>query len=331
MTSTDVVFPPLDATALASGLASVFASQRSTDTRDAILGRQSNVNASSFASEVISCELGDGAVRRVFCKYGEIAGQDPFGDRGGIAYEAAVYRHMLEPLRATAPSFYGAHVDDARGLMCLFLEYVDGGMRLSDAHPFHSAMVAAADWLGRFHASAAIRSADATSFAMIAHDDAYYHRWAGRIAAFCDRRRERLPWLRALSDGYEELMTWAATSSRVIIHGEFYPSNILVKDGAIVPIDWESAAIGFGELDFASLTEAWPDETVVCCENAYRDARWPSAKGVPSDFARRVNAARLHWAFRWLVRSQAKRLASSEMQLQFVTLRAVGAHLGLIT
>lgn len=51
-------------------------------------------------------------------------------------------------------------------------------------------------------------------------------------------------------------------SPRVIIHGEYYPVNVLFSDEIVLPVDWESTAVAMGEKDSASLSEAWPIEFV---------------------------------------------------------------------
>jgi len=45
------------------------------------------------------------------------------------------------------------------------------------------------------------------------------------------------------------------TSPPTLIHGEFYAKTVLVRRGKLFMVDWESAAIGPGEVDLAALTE----------------------------------------------------------------------------
>ena len=44
---------------------------------------------------------------------------------------------------------------------------------------------------------------------------------------------------------------------RAPAHGEFTPHNVLWQGGRAVPIDWESAAFGAGEVDLAVLLDAF--------------------------------------------------------------------------
>src|SRR5207248_4975347 len=130
------------------------------------------------------------------------------------------------------------------------------------------------------------------------YDLAYYAGWAERACDLAGPGRERLPWMHVLR---QRASGWAAAllaAPLTVIHGEYYPHNVLVRGGEVYALDWESAAVGAGEIDLATLTEGWPVETVRQCEQAYRRARWPG--GPPADFEQRLAAARLYLAFRWL-------------------------------
>src|SRR5258708_25109504 len=97
-----------------------------------ILGRKRPRYMSTFPNEIVTCQSPDGAQRRLFCKYE--AGQEhgSFGHRGGLAYEAEVYRQVLCPVRGFRPAFVGAHTDGARTGTWLLLEYLDRCTRLKD-------------------------------------------------------------------------------------------------------------------------------------------------------------------------------------------------------
>ena len=83
-----------------------------------------------------------------------------------------------------------------------------------------------------------------------------------------------------------------------VVHGEFYPKNILLVDGVVVPVDWESAMIGAGEIDLAALVDKWAPDVVEACKAAYATARWPF--GAPVSFIPAFEAACLYWQLRWL-------------------------------
>src|SRR5947208_9976074 len=62
----------------------------------AVLLRRRNEYASTFPTEVVTCRLADGTERRLFCKYAAGRSQRDHGHRGDVAYEARVYRHLLQ-------------------------------------------------------------------------------------------------------------------------------------------------------------------------------------------------------------------------------------------
>ena len=115
--------------------------------------------------------------------------------------------------------------------------------------------------------------------------------------------------------------------SPTIIHSEYYPMNILLQEGMIRPVDWESAAIAAGEIDLASLTENWPTNIVQECELDYQRARWPA--GPPADFERTLGAAQFYLSFRWLGDRPAWTTHESNLW-RFERLRSVGERLQLI-
>jgi thiamine kinase-like enzyme len=104
--------------------------------------------------------------------------------------------------------------------------------------------------------------------------------------------------LASVCQRFDDFVPWLLAAEPTIIHGEYYPENILLHRGVIHPVDWESAAVAAGEIDLAAVTEGWPLDVVHQCESAYRLARWPD--GAPTNFQRTFDAARLYLGFRWL-------------------------------
>jgi Phosphotransferase enzyme family len=123
---------------------------------------------------------------------------------------------------------------------------------------------------------------------------------------------------------FEDVVPLLLDCPLTIIHGEYYPPNILWREEVIYPVDWESAAVAAGEIDLAALTEGWPPGFVEQCELEYQRARWP--EGPPTGFERRLAAARLYLHFRWLG-SETDRAPSL---WRFEQLRCEGERLGLV-
>jgi thiamine kinase-like enzyme len=113
----------------------------------------------------------------------------------------------------------------------------------------------------------------------------------------------------------------------VIVHGEYYPENILFFEHTIYPVDWESAAIAIGDIDLASLIEKWPQEIVRDCVGKYQSTRWP--QGPPAGFEQKLDTAQLYWLFRWLG-DRPDWTQHPDSTKRFERLRSFGERLGLI-
>jgi hypothetical protein len=280
---------------LAVGLTSVLRSQA------IILDRQPNTYASTFPSEIVRCQLGNGREVHLLCKYGadhstSLSGRT--GHKGGVPYEAAAYRHVLRTSRATTPKFYGAYKDVETGDTWLILEYLDDSVRLRKMRESSAAMGLAARWIGRFHNTTEEYLSDASMRFLSRYDAEYYLGWARRTSLLARHLRQRFRWLTTLCGRFEDVVALLLTSPPTVIHGEYYSSNVLIRAGTVYPVDWESAAVAAGEVDLATLTENWGVEIERQCELEYQRVRWP--EGSPADFERRLCSARLYLHFRWL-------------------------------
>lgn len=314
----DCPVPLPDTQALTDGLAAVLGDGAAAGPVT-VIARKPNVYASTFPSEVVTCRWPDGSKRRLFCKYGPRSSRNGDRHRGGVAYEAEVYRRLLQPAGAATPRYYGTYAG-AAGQVWLVLEYLGGGVRLQKEP---AALKLAARWVGHFHAA----QARPRSPWLTRYDAAYYTGWARRLSRLGRPWHRRFPWLAPLCERAGEWAALLLAPPLTVIHGEFYPLNVLYRGRAVYPIDWESAAVAAGEIDLASLTESWPARTARECERAYREARWPG--GAPADFERRLAAARLYLACRWLA-DEPGGPADEDDLWYFRQLRSAGRRLGLI-
>ncbi len=313
-----------EAEALTVGLREVLG-----DPEVVVVDRERNAYASTFPSEIVTCRMGDGASLRLLCKYhnGGRFRDDGHGHRGGIAYEAEVYREVVAPVAPSAVRCFGTHNDVACDTTWLVLEYLDGACSLRKS-PDPDAIVKAARWIGQFHAAQESRLDDGGWPDLIRYDALYYTGWARRTAEYAVELHHTYPWVAVLCERFVALLQVLTAAPPTVVHGEYYPQNILVRDGVVYPIDWESAAIGSGEIDLAALTDRWPAEVTRQCESAYREARWPA--GPPPEHRARLSMARIYIQLRWLGdRNEFIRVGDSGLRWRFAALQALGRDLAL--
>ena len=287
-----------------------------------ILNREPAVYVSTFFNEIVTCRLADGTVRRLIAKHGGLHTAPTYGHRGGVPYEARVYGSVLEPLATSAPRFYGAECDATTGDTTLLIDYLENARRLQSVQPLRIAD--AAGWIGGFHRLNEPRVAVLRS-AITAYDTSYYLGWMHRTLELSPESHR--PWVQAISRHFEALTEEMMATPVTIIHGEYYPHNILVHADLIAPVDWESAAIAAGEIDLAGLTEGWSEEVKSACESEYRRARWP--EGAPREFERRLGVAGMYLLFRWLG-DRPEWVTADRGEWRFASLRRLGEQLGVL-
>jgi hypothetical protein len=320
-----------DVARLASALAGVLGAGGGRAESVELLERRPNVYGSTFPSELIACRIG-GREYRLFCKYsgGVLDHHRRYGHRGGVGYEAAVYRAVLSQVGLPAARFYGAHVDGATGETWMFLE--DLGP-LPRAHRSHDpgAMGHAARWAGAFHAAAEGLAAKLGGTLLRRYDTHYYRGWCERTAAFARPFRDEFPWLTRLCERFPAVAPhYLLAEPATVIHGEYYPANVLWRaDGTVIPVDWESAVVAAGEIDLASLTENWPEAATQHCAAEYARARWPGG-ATPPKFDATLDAARVYLHLRWLGYDPTKTAESARNRWRFDALRDAAGRIGLL-
>jgi hypothetical protein len=162
----------------------------------------------------------------------------------------------------------------------------------------------AARWLGAFHSGFAgrldeVRAANPYLLDLSAD---WFRSWCERaMERIADTEDRRAPALQRALQRYDGVVDALAALPRTFVHGELYPSNVLVVQGdppRICPVDWEMAAIGPGLIDLAALVGGWGDAERRRLVDAFLDgsdgAQEPDA--LEADLAR----CRLHLALQWL-------------------------------
>jgi len=289
-----------------------------------VMKRVTNSFESTFPSETVVCRL-DSQLLRLHCKSSSWHSHDAYGHRGDIPREIVAYRDVLPALGAGTAQYVGA-VTDAAGSF-LAIEHLDGAARLDATRDAPAALAAAAAWAGAFHRISERSVERAATAGIPRYDASYYASWVERTWELATPWHARLPWLQELCGHAEAIGALIAQTVPVtVIHGEFTPHNVLLQEGRVVPVDWESIAIAFGEIDLAALIDKWPDPVQRACADAYQAARWRS--GSPESFASRLDLGRLYWDFRWLG-DRPEWTASEQVGPRFAHLRTVATRLSL--
>jgi thiamine kinase-like enzyme len=290
-----------------------------------ILSRVQNVHTSTWPSEIVDCRIGREREMRLLVKHGPYDVRNAHGHSVGPRYEAAVYETVLRAAGLSHP-FIAARHDRGSRYSCIVLEYLGQGWwrldRVEDPH----AIVRVAAWVGSFHAGAAPR-VDALAGRLNAYDATYYAGWAGRSLRYLPRLPDEFQWLQDVCHAFGPIGARLAAGPLTVVHGEFYPQNVLLHGEKIRPLDWEWAGIAAGEVDLAALTDGWSAELTEASERAYAGARWPT--GPPPDFAWRLDAARVYMHLRWLA-DRTDRIGAPQLETRLEDLKAVGQQLGMV-
>jgi aminoglycoside phosphotransferase (APT) family kinase protein len=266
----------------------------------------------SFPLEEIDVELADGTRLAMMLKDLGHGSLTPDAARAKPRFlhdplrEISTYREVLSGAALGTPEYYGESTDPRSERHWLFIERVDGDVlwQVGEVETW----AAAARWLARLHERFA--GAAAQWPFLLRYDGALWRVWIDRAAGFA-RDGDAGRWgaggaerILRLADSYGDVADRLAALPPTFIHGEFYPSNVLVGPGPdpgarrIAPIDWELAACGPGLLDLAALTTGWPAEDSAAIEVAYLERHEPETRGQPLDEA--LAACRLHLAVQWL-------------------------------
>jgi aminoglycoside phosphotransferase (APT) family kinase protein len=285
------------------------------------LDRRPSPYASSFALEELDVVFDDGSEAALVMKDLSPDAMDADARRARPAFlseprrEIQTYRHILPHAPAGTAACYGVVGAAGRtgSRYRLLLERVDGH-ELRHVGAF-SMWKRTAEWIARFHAS--VPAADVGRLArrakLLEYDEAFYWRWLERARDFAARSRkpgaaEARRVLDGIARGYAPVVARLAAMPRTVIHGEFYPCNILIRGrgphARVCPVDWELAAVGPGLIDLAALMTGWDERSQRALARAYRTMAGAAAprdgERHPADFQIDLDCCRLHLAVRML-------------------------------
>jgi hypothetical protein len=276
------------------------------------LERRPSPYTSSFALEEIDVVFADGSEAALVMKDLSPDAMDVDARRARPAFlseprrEIQTYRHILPHAPAGTAACYGVAAGRTASRYRLLLERVDGH-ELRHVGAF-SMWKRTAQWIARFHASVPPADIDrlARRAKLLVYDEAFYWQWLERARDFAARSpkasgvggAEARRVLDRIARGYASVVSRLTAMPRTVIHGEFYPCNILIRGrgrhARVCPVDWELAAVGPGLIDLAALMTGWDDRAQRALMRAYRQGR------IRTEFQTDLDACRLHLAIRML-------------------------------
>jgi aminoglycoside phosphotransferase (APT) family kinase protein len=289
------------------GLEHALSEQAGAERRIASLERRSSPFQTSFTIEELHVALDDGSTLELVFKDSSREALSARAREARPSFlddplrEIETYRLVLGPAGLGTPTFHGAWVDPEHERYWLFIEKVAGTelWQVGEVTTWEEV----ARRLAAIHEQFAgeIERPEVTQH-LVRYDGAFYRGWLERALKFsrADRRSE----LERLAHRYDAVVERLLDLPPAFIHGEFYASNVLIRDGSglTCPIDWERAAIGPGLIDLAALTTGkWSNEIKARLAKAYRDALAAPGSSLDEEaFALALDCCRLHLAVQWL-------------------------------
>lgn len=205
------------------------------------LARRPSPSASTAALEELSVALAHGVPRELVLK--------TCGRR--TAHELAVYRDVLAGAELGTPALVTGSADDG----WLVLERLDGAPLWQSAS--RGAWCATARWLARAHAQLA--SSGPGLPPVTGAPDVHQ----------LERAAVRDPRVRLLAGVHAEARAALAAAAPTVVHGELFPSNVLLAAEGPRVVDWETAGCGAGLLDLAALCAGWDEDDAAAIAAAY--------------------------------------------------------------
>lgn len=218
--------------------------------------------------------------------------------------EIDTYRKILAPA-GIGPGYVASRSGGEPAHHLLVIEKAPGVelWQIGDKATWH----AAARWLGGMHARFAGRAAElreANPYLLV-RSRSWFQSWCARAQfALLASDDPRAPVLLESLSGFDEVATRLAELPATFVHGEFYPSNILVEADAggleVRPVDWEMAGLGPGLIDLAALAAGWDDGERSNLFAAYREGLESGGATKTATATADLNRCRLHLALQWI-------------------------------
>ena len=267
---------------------------------------------SSFQAEDVDLRFTDGTTMKLFLKRvgREALLKEARNAKPPFLYnpmrEISTYQAILQSNELGTAVFYGSFVDQGTERYWLFLEKVPGTV-LCEVGDF-KIWEEVARWLGGMHTRlAGAVELHGRSGHLMRYDGDFYRRWLARAREYTKldgrhlRQRNRV--MEWLDQHYDRIIDRLLALPPVFIHGEFYPSNVLVqktpRGTRICPVDWEMSAVGPGLMDLAALIAGrWSEEQRTALALAYHSVfnAEGSRNETREEFLAALECCRLHLA-----------------------------------
>ncbi len=275
-----------------------------TPTEIKLIGRKTNPYSDTFPTEIITLKLDGKKTIKLFCKYydGKMQRDLGHGHRGGLAYETAIYKYILQKFprnKITLPHYIASYIVPETAAVILILEMIENAAPVHKHKNWVKRMENAVRWLGQFNRINNVKINEDDKKFLIQYSQEYYSAWLNRTRLFTSSYLSGYPRIKDACDIFEEGIEVLIKAPQQIIHGKYNPKELLVSNGAIYPVDWESAALGVAEIDLAMFLFGWDNEHIPQWIKSYKEARWPFNEG-SNDFEKLFYFSQLYVQMRWL-------------------------------
>lgn len=263
--------------------------------------------ATTHALTEVDAVLADGSRRRLLHKdlsmtrrLPEARGHRPASlDEPGR--EVHVYRSVLAGGAFGSATCAASEADDETGTWWILIERVPGVELWQIGE--HDQWCAVAAWAASLHRWP-VPDDEELLARLVSYGRAFFEMWPRRARRFAEQwepdRRRRLTGVLA---GYGRVIDALVEQPRGFVHGELYPSNVLVDRSTrrVAAVDWEMAGIGTGMLDLSALVAGeWSEAERQALVLAYHGALPGHARPPIEDLEVDLRAAELHRCIQWL-------------------------------
>lgn len=270
--------------------------------------------ATSSRLDELDVRCRDGSTIRLIAKY---LGRTAMSEAARLAKpaalhsagrELAVYRHILAGADLGTPALIGGWTRDGDGEVgVMVLDRVEGTplSEIGDVNVWQ----ATARWLARTHARFAgavprIPTSDSSArTSLVSYDREMLGAAARRgLERAAEQALGSAEMCVALGARLEYALRALSSATPTLVHGDFYPSNVVVTDDRIAVVDWELAGTGPAVLDLAALAAGgWSNRQRHDLIKAYHEESLAVRRTETlTALVRRVELASLCLALRWV-------------------------------